>query len=1064
MKKKIFSSLLMAAFVFASVGTFVSCKDYDDDISSNTDAITALQTQLSALQTALDQAKTDATTAHANFVTQTELGNTESAMKEAAKEAAATAKSEAISDAVSQCEGLIAGKASKDDLNSLSTKVDGIDEALNKLPDNIATTDDVEAAKNNLQEQIDALNYLKEILPKGTTLTDKLGDIQTLKDEVEKTTMKVDGQDVTGLKEIMNAINDKVNNFSSDINVLQYLVNKILTSVALLPDLYIDGIEAIEFKSLYYLPVKAGTSGNELEKDAKAVIVDNGMAEATYRLNPSSVLRETIDEENIEFKAAVAETRNSYVDSPVKFNGIASFENGLMKVNLKKTVTTSLQRTDGKIYIVSLKVPRKADADKGVEAADIYSENSRLSETYFTPQIAALPFTACPTWAGTQHYSDSTDIYNSAVDANDLVTKEVNYKGELDLTTLVTGCYDRNYTTRSSSTHNQITKDELKKYGIAFRFAIPSTEYKKDVDNTTNQQKFIYFSDAAKTKVKSQTPAGLKDNAAVIGKEPIVRVDMVDIVNNKLVDQRYMKIKWIDNKLDAVQLDNKASEVTLSCDDMKASYTWEEFVNNIYAKAENMKGLSQSTFETIYPFAKITYTDGSFSTNWKPTPASGTFSVAPVFANTTNENGDALIGTWTFTPDDVEQVYNSSAADTKTFRYKVTFKSEMPSQYPDLWFYWDVTVKLPTLPSINGYYDQYWFEKYETVDIYPVQYNTAAQTLAYCVYDNNLMNNFTYEQVNNAPKFIVKNIPECGTWDMQFSLSQPVSGYAPKYASATATEPDKDKEAYATFKAYQLYKGNVSTGTKALQLNWDEGHTSWCGNIDHKAAKLFADHKNQANWDLINPLGDSSTDTKTTLGLTVPGTTHEKKVNVSVWATLNNYNYIPVKKFAVCLVAPLRVNAVLEGSFEDGHVSGTEVDVSNAFTMTDFRGYKVAETKKATDVTEQTKYADVLYKYYEVETPKWNLDAVRYTFENSNGNVVINNNLTAAQSMTSAKLTQLTNGNIDLSITQSGTKLIFKNNGGSNIEAQCYAYIPYTVTYGFGEITGWVKVPVYPAK
>lgn len=1057
MKKKIFSSLIMVMFVLASVGTFVSCKDYDDDINSNTESIAALQTQLSTLQTALDQAKSDATTAHANYVTQTKLGDTETALKEAAKEAAATAKAEAISDAIDQCEALINNKVDKSDLDELATTVSGIESTLNSLPSNIATVSDVNAAKENLQEQINALNYLKTILPEGTTIADKFGDIESLKDDINNTIAKVDGEDVTGLKNIMNAINSEVDKCSSDINVLQYLVNKALTSIALLPDLYIDGIEAIEFKSLYYIPVEAGTSGNKTEANATPITIDNGMAEATYRLNPSSVLRETIDEENIEFQAAVAQTRNSYVESPVKFNGIASFENGLMKVNLKKSVTTSLNRSNDEIYIVSLKVPRKADAEKGIEAADIYSENSRLYETTFTPQIAALPFAACPTWAGTQHYSDSTDIYNSDVDANQLVTKEINYKGELDLTTLVTGCYDRSYTTRSASSHNQITKDELKKYGIAFRFAIPSTEYKEDVDHSTNQQKFIYFSDANKTKVKSQTPAGLKDNAAVIGKEPIIRVDMVDTVNNKLVDQRYMKIKWIDNKLDPIQLATKTSETTLSCEDMVASYTWEEFVNNVYAQAKDLAGLSQSTFETIYPQAKIAYSDGSFSTNWQPTPASGTFSVAPVFASTTNVNGDALIGTWTLTPDDVEQVYNSSAADTKTFRYKVTFKSDMPSQYPDLWFYWDYTIKLPTLPSINGYYDQYWFDKYETVDVYPVQYNTTG-ALTYCVYDNNLMNNFTYElDAAGSPKFIVKNIPSCGTWDMQFSVSQPVSGYAPNY---TGTEPNKDKDPYATFPAYQLVKGT----SKALQLNWDEGHTSWCGNLAHKTAKLFADHKNSANWDLINPLGDSSTDTKTALGLTVPGTTHNKKVNVSVWATLNNYNYIPVKKFAICLVAPLRVNAVLEGAFEDGHVSGTTIDVSKAFTMTDFRGYKVAKTLESTDNTEQTKYADKLYTYYEVGDPEWDTNEVRYTFANSNGNVVINNNLTAAQSMTSATLKQLTNGNIDLSITMSGTTMTFKNNGGSNIEAQCYAYIPYSVTYGFGTITGWAKVPVYPAK
>ena len=34
MKRKIFSKLLMVALVIAAVGSFVSCKDYDDDINN----------------------------------------------------------------------------------------------------------------------------------------------------------------------------------------------------------------------------------------------------------------------------------------------------------------------------------------------------------------------------------------------------------------------------------------------------------------------------------------------------------------------------------------------------------------------------------------------------------------------------------------------------------------------------------------------------------------------------------------------------------------------------------------------------------------------------------------------------------------------------------------------------------------------------------------------------------------------------------------------------------------------------------------------------------------------
>ena len=52
MKKRILSSLLMGALFVASMSTFTSCKDYDDDINSNKSDIAALQSQVTALETA----------------------------------------------------------------------------------------------------------------------------------------------------------------------------------------------------------------------------------------------------------------------------------------------------------------------------------------------------------------------------------------------------------------------------------------------------------------------------------------------------------------------------------------------------------------------------------------------------------------------------------------------------------------------------------------------------------------------------------------------------------------------------------------------------------------------------------------------------------------------------------------------------------------------------------------------------------------------------------------------------------------------------------------------------
>ena len=54
MKRKYFSALLMGALTIASVSTFTSCKDYDDDISG-------LQSQIDELSKTIDQIKSQIT-------------------------------------------------------------------------------------------------------------------------------------------------------------------------------------------------------------------------------------------------------------------------------------------------------------------------------------------------------------------------------------------------------------------------------------------------------------------------------------------------------------------------------------------------------------------------------------------------------------------------------------------------------------------------------------------------------------------------------------------------------------------------------------------------------------------------------------------------------------------------------------------------------------------------------------------------------------------------------------------------------------------------------------------
>lgn len=1093
MKRKIFSSLLLVAFLCASMGMFVSCKDYEDDINANRDDITALQNQLADLQTTLSNelssVKSELSTQISDAKAQLQAAIDQKADQAtvtalearvatlegelAAKEAALNAKIEAVNEAVTSLTGRLDKVESalatitamtgdftalQQTVNDLKSKVEGLEnldiaaiareavekdlevqkEALEAFKQEIADAD-YQGQINELQEEIAALptaDQLKDLADKidaydidnlAQRISDAEEDIADLQSSLS------DYATVTSVNELEQALqkqiddlNTTINGVSENVNTLTVFVDKMLTSIALVPDLYVGGIESIEFRVLEYTPAVPGTSGLTRMK-IMPTYVDNGQTTATYRLNPSSVARENLDENNIDFVAATAETRAVLENSPVAFNGIESFKNGLMTVKLKKTSSATLDLGSNSTYIVALKVPRY-NSDKET-TTDIYSENSRLVQTTFCPKIAKLEW---DTTDPLHHFSTKEEVYKSNVDAGALVTAEVYYNETKDLSTLVTGCY-----LNADDEDTQITKDELKKYGLALRFSIPEETYNTAAPNETDQQQFATVTPEGV--ISSKLPDGVTNNMACVGKEPIVCVTLVDTTKteNNIVDERYMKIKWTQKMLDDVELDSKADNFVLGCNGVKAELTWEWLITKVYAKVQ-AQGLDQATFEKIYPSDKI---------DWEADNTdNGAEKDILKFVKTQNENGDAIVATWEMSPDFIGNVTNEKDGK-KTFTKKITFHSTMPAQYPDLTMDWTITVTLPELPAIAGYFDTYWFKKYDTYDVLPVQFGTPAQTEDYVVYRNNLTSAFGYTTEWGTENFFIKNMTECGTWDLQFSADQGIAGYTVNGKGLDEAGIDQ-----VNFNGYLLKNGVQNSA----RLTWTGRDKSWGTSYDTDATPyLFVPRNREDAWNLINPLAQA--DEKG-----IPARTHDKKISISVWAKINGYNKVLVKKYDVCLIAPIRLDAVSRGGFEEGIVNGSTVDAGKLVSITDFRGYAVAKDGIVNPSNDFEKYAADLWKYYDVKSIYFDLSKAKYTLAVKDGNVVASNDLSYAGAMTAANLVELTNGAVNLSLSQSGNNITFKNNGGSNVEEIFYVYIPVTVKYAYGELTEYVKIPVYP--
>ena len=277
MKRKIFSKLLMGAFLIASVSMFVSCKDYDDDINKNSQDIAALQKELASLKSDLTGQLSSAQTEVATLKTQleslkSELANKadksaldskadksdldskadKSALDEKADKSAVTALENQLTEAIARVATLetqiqaIDNCATKSDIEALQA-------TLTAITGQIPSKDDIEAiakaADVTLQTQIDALNAFQKRVEEAGYLTESdltglKNDIQAVKDQIAALTITEDIQQMTQkFQELSDNITAQLNDAINNINML---VAKKLSSLVLKPDFYWEGIEGIE--------------------------------------------------------------------------------------------------------------------------------------------------------------------------------------------------------------------------------------------------------------------------------------------------------------------------------------------------------------------------------------------------------------------------------------------------------------------------------------------------------------------------------------------------------------------------------------------------------------------------------------------------------------------------------------------------------------------------------------------------------------------------------------------------------------------------------------------------
>lgn len=254
MKRKFMSALLLGATILASTSTFVSCKDYDDDIAELRNAIatgdsslqqlvdskiasaqaqiTTLQGTLTTLEAAEKAAESnvEAAIAQAKVNAEAYADNQAQAAKDfaaiqaaAAQEAAIKTAEGQVANAIIQLEGSIAAAkaALEGDMSNLDKKLsEAIAKVANDLSDaQVVAALAVQGVQSNLDQRVAELMEL---------ITTNAGNISSVANALAASQEDIDEQ----LAQLLELINTNTSNISGTANALQATQDDLAKQIA----------------------------------------------------------------------------------------------------------------------------------------------------------------------------------------------------------------------------------------------------------------------------------------------------------------------------------------------------------------------------------------------------------------------------------------------------------------------------------------------------------------------------------------------------------------------------------------------------------------------------------------------------------------------------------------------------------------------------------------------------------------------------------------------------------------------------------------------------------------
>ena len=228
MRKKYFSAVLFGALLCVSGGTFTSCSDYDDDISSLKEDIKTTATDLSGL----------VNEKVSNIETEISALRTAQGQLEDAYKAADTKLSESIDAAKDDAANDATVKANAAELAATKAAQSLVDDAITKLEASLEQTKNdlglsIDALKEDLKKSNSEINTRVDDLVKAdATLTEAIKKAQAAADKANDIVANLTIDNISGLKESLSTINQTLESQQSTLGQLGSQITTINNTLA----------------------------------------------------------------------------------------------------------------------------------------------------------------------------------------------------------------------------------------------------------------------------------------------------------------------------------------------------------------------------------------------------------------------------------------------------------------------------------------------------------------------------------------------------------------------------------------------------------------------------------------------------------------------------------------------------------------------------------------------------------------------------------------------------------------------------------------------------------------